>query len=112
MDADSQLHLINGTSADQIATYNHSARAIDFHGDNEEQVGVHRTVIQDCDNLKRLLELHLKIEVLPNIEPSFLYEPVTIFEMKVGETVSYQLPPTYDPDDNSNPIAYLDFAVG
>ena len=32
--------------------------------------------------------------------------------MKVGETVSYQLPQTYDPDDNSNPIAYLDYTSG
>ena len=112
MDAGSQLHLFNGSSADEIAIYRHSDRAIDFYADYEEQVGVHKTVLQDCDNLKRLLELHLQIEVLPNIAPQFLYEPTTSFEMKMGETVTYQLPQTYDPDDNSNPIAYLDFVVG
>ena len=49
----------------------------------------------------------MEIEVLPNEAPNFMWMPTTSFEMEVGEHISYEIPPVYDPDDNSVPVVYI-----
>lgn len=66
--------------------------------DNEEYVGVQRTIIRDCDAMARLLELNLYIDVQSNTHPDFTSEVQTTFQVKLGDTERYTLPPVTDSD--------------
>lgn len=70
-------------------------------------IGVQRTIIRQCDNLDRLTELNLYIEVMSNSYPDFLAEPVTAFTVAVNDTVRYQLPELIDPEGNDEPEIFL-----
>lgn len=75
--------------------------------DDEDMIGVQRTIIRQCDNLDRLTELNLYIEVMSNSYPDFLAEPVTAFTVAVNDTVRYQLPELIDPEGNDEPEIFL-----
>ena len=46
-------------------------------------------MIRSCDNLDRLLEDYLTIEVLYNTYPEFVTEPETAFTAAVNEVYQY-----------------------
>lgn len=108
MTENSQMLMQDGTPADAIAVYNQETYSVEIQTDEDDMVGVQKTIIRDCDALGRLLELNLYIEVLSNTHPDFVTEPDTSFTMAVGDVISYKLPPVVDPDGNDIPEVYID----
>jgi hypothetical protein len=99
----------DGKSSDHLAIYNQDTYSVEIQTDEDDMVGVQKTIIRDCDSLGRLLELNLYIEVLSNTHPDFVSEPETSFTMAVGDIISYKLPPVVDPDGNDIPEVYVDY---
>jgi hypothetical protein len=108
MTSASKLIKQDGSSAENLAKYNQEAYSVEIQTDEDDMVGVQKTIIRDCDALGRLLELNLYIEVLSNTHPDFVTEPDTSFTMAVGDVISYKLPPVVDPDGNDIPEVYID----
>ena len=98
----------NGTSSERLARYNPDTYTVEIQTDEQDMVGIHKTIIRDYDNLGDLAELNLYIEVLSNTHPDFVTEPDTSFTMAVGDVISYKLPPVVDPDGNDMPEVYID----
>ena len=98
----------NGTSSERLARYNPDTFTVEIQTDEQDMVGIHKTIIRDYDSLGRLIELNLYIEVLSNTHPDFVTEPDTSFTMAVGDVISYKLPPVVDPDGNDMPEVYID----
>jgi hypothetical protein len=63
-------------------------------------VGTQKLIIRNCDSLDRLLELYLYIEIKANNHPNFNTEVQVSFSMANGETLTYKLPPSSDPENN------------
>ncbi len=64
----------NGEDASDIAKFNSLENTIDIQTDKDD-VGIKKTILRSCDNLNRLLEMNLYIEVLANTYPEFDKEP-------------------------------------
>ena len=75
-------------------------------------VGIQRTIVRSCDDLSRLIESNLYIEVLSNTYPDFVREPETSFVMNVNDVFQYQLPSLVDPEGNDEPEVYIDYMIG
>ena len=108
MTSSSELIFQNGKEASSLAVYDQADYSVKIQTDEDDMVGVQKTIIRDCDALGRLLELNLYIEVLSNTHPDFVTEPDTSFTMAVGDVISYKLPPVVDPDGNDIPEVYID----
>ena len=108
MSAESKIIFQDGKSAETIAVYNQDEYSVKIQTDEDDMVGIQKTIIRDVDALGRLLELNLYIEVLSNTHPDFVTEPDTSFTMAVGDVISYKLPPDVDPDGNDIPEVYID----
>lgn len=93
----------DGEDASELANFNESNYSVAIQTDNEDAVGIQRTIIRNCDNLNRLLELNLYINVLSNTHPDFTTEMQTTFTPKLNETLTYKLPPIKDSDGNDEP---------
>ena len=65
----------NGDPADDFAVFNIYQNSVDIQTDKDEMVGIQKTIIRSCDNLERLLELNLYIQVKSNTYPEFDKEP-------------------------------------
>ena len=74
----------DGTDASNLAVFNRQQNTIDIQTDADD-VGIKKTIIRSCDNLNRLLEMNLYIEVLANTYPDFISEPETSFIPSVNE---------------------------
>lgn len=98
----------NGQDASDLAKYNSQQQTIDIQTDSDA-VGVKKTIIRSCDNLNRLLEMNLYIEVLANTYPDFVTEPTTSFILDVNEVYQYELPAVVDPEGNDEPQVYVDY---
>lgn len=109
MDESSVIIYQDGKSANDIAKYDKNTYSIMIQTDSEEKVGTQKVLIRNCDDLDRLLELNLYIGVLTNTNPDFTEEVETEFEMSVGETYSYKLPPWRDPEGNDIAVVYVDY---
>ena len=72
-------------------------------------VGVQKTIVRSCDNLDRLLEMNLYIEVISNTYPDFVSEPETAFTVAVNDRFQYQLPEMADPEGNDEPEVYIGY---
>ena len=99
----------NGTNANSLATFNVGQNSIDIQTDNDEMVGIQKTIIRACDNLDRLLEMNLYVEILSNTYPDFVSEPETSFIVAVGDTYQYKLPAVTDPEGNDKPEVYIGY---
>ena len=66
-------------------------------------------IIRSCDNLDRLLEMNLYVEVISNTYPDFLTEPETAFTVAVNDVYQYQLPEVLDPEGNDEPEVYVGY---
>ena len=108
MSSDSKIIFQDGTSAESFAQYSQEDYSIKLQTDEDDMVGIQKTIIRDIDSLGRLLELNLYVEVLSNTHPDFVTEPDTSFTMAVGDVISYKLPPVVDPDGNDIPEVYID----
>ena len=75
LSGDIELIYQNGEDASDIATYNAQQLTIDIQTDADEKVGVQRIIMRSCNELERLLELNLYIEVISNTYPDFVTEP-------------------------------------
>lgn len=71
MSQNSELVYQDGSSASDIARYDQNTYSIYIQTDDENKVGVQKLIIRDCDELNRLLELNLYIEILANTYPDF-----------------------------------------
>jgi hypothetical protein len=89
MDAQSELIYQDGSSAADIAAYRKNNYTVSIQTDSEDKVGTQKVVIRNCDDLDRLLELNLYIEVLSNTHPDFITEVQTNFEVEVGKKLVY-----------------------
>ena len=69
-----QIIYQNGEDATDLAKYNSQQNTIDIQT-NKDDVGIKKTIIRSCDNLNRLLEMNLYIEVLANTYTDFDKEP-------------------------------------
>ena len=79
----------NGEDAGNFATFSTEPYTINIQTDSDDDVGVKRTIIRSCDNLNRLLEMNLYIEVLANTYPDFTSEPETSFAMPLNDVIEY-----------------------
>jgi hypothetical protein len=70
-------------------------------------VGLHRTIIRDCDALGRLLELNLYINVRQNKHPDFTTAVVTNFYVRLNEVLTYKLPPLRDTEGNDEAEVHI-----
>lgn len=75
--------------------------------DDENKVGTQKIMIRDCDQLNRLLELNLYIQVLTNTYPDFVDTVKTSWEMPLNVTRYYRLPAWNDPDNNDQAEIYV-----
>jgi len=98
----------NGDNAADLAIFNRQQNTIDIQTDSDD-VGIKKTIIRSCDNLNRLLEMNLYVEVLANTYPDFVSEPETSFVMGVNEVFQYELPAVVDPEGNDEPEVYVGF---
>jgi|Transcript_42353 hypothetical protein len=96
----------NGDDASDLARFNSRTSNIDIQTDSDD-VGIKKTIIRSCDNLNRLLEMNLYIEVLANTYPDFVSEPETSFVLGVNEVYQYELPAVVDPEGNDEPEVYV-----
>ena len=85
----------SGEDASDLAVYNQQTKTIDIQTDADD-VGIKKTIIRSCDNLNRLLEMNLYIEVLANTYPDFVSEPETSFVLGVNEVFQCELPRVVD----------------
>jgi hypothetical protein len=69
-------------------------------------------MIRDCDQLNRLLELNLYIQVLTNTYPDFSETVKTSWEMPLNVTRYYRLPGWSDPDNNDQAEIYVSVMDG
>ena len=99
----------NGTNANSLATFNVGQNSIDIQTDNDEMVGIQKTIIRACDNLDRLLEMNLYVEVISNTYPDFITEPETAFTVAVYDVYQYKLPAVTDPEGNDEPEVYVGY---
>ena len=72
-------------------------------------VGIQKTIIRSCDNLDRLLEMNLYVEVISNTYPDFVTEPETAFTVAVNDVYQYQLPEVSDPEGKDEPEVYVGY---
>ena len=84
----------DGEDASSLATFNVQQNTI---------------VIRSCDNLDRLLEMNLYVEVISNTYPDFVTEPETAFTVAVNDVYQYQLPEVSDPEGNDEPEVYVGY---
>ena len=101
MGSDAQFLFLNGTSASKLGRFYYSDFRIHFKGDSTDTVGNYTTIIRDCNQFSRLLELSLDITVLPNAAPQFVSQPKVSWLMELQDVETYKLPRTYDPDKNA-----------
>ena len=99
----------NGTNAASLVVYNAQQNTIDIQTNNDEMVGIQKTIIRSCDNLDRLLEMNLYVEVISNTYPDFITEPETAFTVAVYDVYQYKLPAVVDPEGNDEPEVYVGY---
>jgi len=97
----------DGTPADTVGIYDQEAGVVFIQTDEEDMVGVQKTIIRDCDP-KGVLELNLYIDVLSNSHPDFVEEIETSFTLAVGDEEIYTLPDVEDADENDDPVVVID----
>ena len=107
MDGNPFIIFQNGTDAGKLATYTANGATVEIQSDEDEMVGIQKTIIRSCNNLDRLLEMNLYIEVMSNTYPDFVTEPQTAFTVEVNDVFQYQLPAVVDPDGNDEPEVYI-----
>ena len=62
-----------------------TTKIIDIFTEKYSDVGTNRMIIRSCDNLNRLLEMNLYIEVLKNTHPTFSTALQTTFVVAFDE---------------------------
>lgn len=108
MDQNSEFIYQNGTNASYIGFYDQNDYSVWIQTDDEDAVGVQKTVIRNCNALQRLLELNLYVNVLSNTYPDFTEEIETTYTLTVGDVFYKKLPPVVDKEGNDDPEVRLD----
>ena len=106
MNAKSELIYQDGSSAADMATLHKNNYTIFIQTDSEDKIGTQKVIIRNCDELDRLLELNLYIEVLSNTHPDFdeKNKIKTNFDVEVGKKLVYSLPKVEDPEGNDEAV--------
>lgn len=112
MSNNAELIYQNGLPATEIATLSQNDYSVYIQTDDEDMVGVRKTIIRDCDHLNRLLELNLYIEIKANTYPDFVTPVKTDWEMNVNDTEEYRMPAWSDPEGNDVAEIYVTNMTG
>lgn len=89
MSGDPNMVFEDGSDSSSLVQFNQDTLSFEIQTDDEELVGVQRTVLRQCDILDRLHELNLSIEVLSNTYPDFVTEPETAFTVALFDIYEY-----------------------
>jgi len=85
MDENSEFIYQNGEPATNVGRYQQDGYSVKIQTDEEDLVGIQKTLIRNCDSLNRLLEMNLYINVLSNTHPDFVSEITTTYSLSVGD---------------------------
>ena len=112
MDAEKEFVFQNGSSTERFAwldngTDINNQTTIWVQTDEENLVGTQRTVIRGCDNMGKLLEINFYVNVTSNSAPEFTEDIQTQWNLNVGDTINYKLPPFKDPEGNDVGEVYI-----
>lgn len=112
MDAEKELVFQNGSTTERFAwldggTDLNSQTTIWVQTDEENLVGTQRTVLRGCDNMGKLLEINFYVNVTSNSAPEFTEDIQTQWNLNVGDTINYRLPPFKDPEGNDVGEVYI-----
>jgi hypothetical protein len=97
----------NGSTTDNIAYYDRDTASVYVQTDDEDNVDTHMTMIRACDNINRVLELHLYVNVSENTYPDFVEDIETSWTIELNETYTYDLPDLEDPEGNDEPEIFI-----
>ena len=112
MDAEKEFVFQNGSSTERFAwldngTDINNQTTVWVQTDEENLVGTQRTVIRGCDNMGKLLEVNFYVNVTSNSAPEFTEDIQTQWNLNVGDTINYKLPPFKDPEGNDVGEVYI-----
>lgn len=102
IEQDAVLTYSNGENATDIAKLDVDRYQVEVQTNDRMKVGAQHLVIRSCDNLDRMSEYNLTLNVRSNSAPDFETEVETSFTLSVGDRYAYELPQIYDEEQNDS----------